>query len=67
MHSAPKNTTAHRYEEMMVQQMRNENLTKNVKMHRPRNAPAMMVVMEVIFSWYDGAFDESKQANVLLW
>ena len=29
----------------MVQQMRNENLTKNVKMHRPRNAPAMMVVM----------------------
>ena len=45
MHSEPKNTTAHRYDEMMVQQMRNENLTKKVKMHRLRNAPAMIVVI----------------------
>jgi hypothetical protein len=35
MHSAPKNTIAHMYEQMMVQQIRNENLTKNVRMQAP--------------------------------
>ena len=30
---------------MIVQQMRNENFTKNVRMQRPRKAPAMMVVI----------------------
>jgi|AntAceMinimDraft_12_1070368.scaffolds.fasta_scaffold16428_2 hypothetical protein len=45
MHSAPKNTTAHRYEQMMVQVIKKANFTKKVKMHRAKNAPAMIVVM----------------------
>ena len=45
MHRAAKNPTAQTYELMMVQQMRNENFTKKVRMQSPRKAPAMMVVM----------------------
>ena len=45
MHSAPKNTTAHTYDEKIVQQIRNENFTKKSRMHIERNTPAMIVVI----------------------